>query len=90
MVNFKVQKIQLTLFPKNFNLVDKIKVANDLKVKMEGLFNGKSTILPLPIDAPLEIPRIILQSKDNFFGCNIAIPRIDFFQQIGEKHKMIR
>lgn len=87
MENVKVQKIQLALFPKNFNLVDKIKVANDLKIKTESLFDGESTILPLPIDAPLEIPRIILQSKDNFFGCNIAIPRIDFFQQIGGKQK---
>ncbi len=87
MESFKVQKIQLALFPKNFNLVDKVKVANDLKVKTESLFDGESTILPLPIDAPLEIPRIILQSKDNSFSCNIAIPRIDFFQQVNEKQK---
>lgn len=85
MENFKVQKIQLALFPKNFNLIDKVKVANDLKVKTGSLFDGESTILPLPIDAPLEIPKIILQSKDNIFTCNVAIPRIDFSQQVNEK-----
>ncbi|MCK4781491.1 hypothetical protein KAS79_01005 [Candidatus Parcubacteria bacterium] len=86
-VNFKVQKIQFALFPKNFNPIDKVKIANDLKVKTGVLFDGEPTILPLPIDAPLEIPRIMLQSKDGIFRCDVAIPRIDFFQQVSEKQK---
>jgi len=81
MFDFKVQKIQFALFPKNLDLTDKIKIANDLKSNAGGIFDGEPTILPLLNDAPPEIPRIILKSKDNVFSCNISNSRIDFFLQ---------
>jgi len=80
MYEFKIKKVQLVLFPRGgFNPIDKIKVANDIKEVSGGLFDGEPTILPLPIDAPPEIPRIILNSKDNFYSFHLAMPRIDFF-----------
>lgn len=36
------------------------------------------TILPIPDDAPPEIPTVIMQSSDGKYGCNIARSRIDF------------
>lgn len=87
MLDFKVQKIQFALFPKNFNPIDKSKIASELKSKTGGIFDGPETILPLPIDAPLEIPRIMLQSKNGEYVCNIAIPRIDLFQNVNASKK---
>jgi len=78
-MNFTVQHIQFAIFPKNFSISDKIKLATGLREKTGDLFDGEPTILPLPIDAPLEVPRIILQSKDGLSRCNISLRRIDVF-----------
>ena len=89
MLDFKVQKIQLALFSNNFNLTNMSSVANELKTKTENIFDGQEAILPLPIDAPSEIPRIILKSADNSYSCNIALSRTDFFfQDISEGKKL--
>lgn len=42
-------------------------------------FDGLESILPIPQDAPLEIPRVILNSKDEKYTCNISLNRADFF-----------
>lgn len=36
-------------------------------------------VLPLPSDAPSEIPRIVLKSKDEHYSCNVSGVRVDFF-----------
>lgn len=82
MLNFKIKKIQFALFPKNFNPLDKSRIAQDIKVRTDNIFDGEDMILPLPMDAPLEIPRIILKSKNGYFSCNISLNRIDFFRNI--------
>jgi len=83
-LNFKVQKIQFALFPKDFDLVSNpSEIAHNLKQKINYLLDGEETISSL-IGAPSEIPRIILQSKNRVFRCEIAISRIDFFQELGE------
>jgi len=76
-MDYKIRQIQFAIFPKNFSLSDKIKLATDLKIKTSNLFDGEPTIWSLPIDAPLEIPRIILPSKDGKYVCNISLQRID-------------
>lgn len=42
------------------------------------LFDQIPTILPIPPDAPAEIPVVILNSGDNKYACNISRSRIDF------------
>ena len=82
-MDYKIRQIQFAAFPKNFSLSDKIKLAADLKVKTGNIFDGEPTILPLPIDAPLEIPRIILRSINGKYVCNISFQRIDLFLNLG-------
>lgn len=69
--------LQSAFFVTNVNLSDKLDVANKVK-KGLGMLDGDPTVLPVPNDAPLEIPRIILTSKNKAFSCNISPERIDF------------
>lgn len=86
-MNYKIKQIQFAIFPKNFDIENKLKIANDIKVKSEDVFNGEPFILPLPSDAPPEIPRVTLQSKDGNYVCNISPLRIDFIFKRPEEDK---
>lgn len=44
----------------------------------DDIFNQMPIILPLPQDAPIEIPVVMLNSSDGRYNCNIAKSRIDF------------
>ncbi len=74
-----VKSIQAALFIASIDLTNKITVANELKSSLIKIFNGEPLILPIPDDAPPEIPIIILKSKDESFALNIARSRIDLF-----------
>jgi len=41
-------------------------------------FDGAPTVLPIPLEAPAEIPRIILQSADSCWTLEVALARINF------------
>lgn len=43
------------------------------------LFNGVPTILPIPPDAPLDIPLVQLKSESNLYQLNISKSRADLF-----------
>lgn len=68
---------QSAFFVSNIDLSDKLEVANKVKKALD-ILDGDPTVLPIPNDAPLEIPRIILTSKSKVFSCNISPERIDF------------
>jgi len=44
----------------------------------DDIFNQMPIILPVPEDAPIEIPIVMLNSSDGRYSCNIAKSRIDF------------
>lgn len=68
---------QSAFFVSNIDLSDKLDVANKVKKALDVL-DGDPTVLPVPNDALLGIPRIILTSKNKAFSCNISPERIDF------------
>jgi len=41
-------------------------------------FDGAPTVLPIPLEAHAEIPRIVLQSADNQWALDVALARINF------------
>ena len=54
------------------------------------LLDGEPTILPIPLDAPMEIPRLQLNSKDDSFSWGISMLRSDLrFNDKGEPNKKI-
>ena len=62
----------------SLNLQNKLELASILHNETKIVFDGEPIILPVPDDAPSEIPRIILTSKDNEHKCHISKERVEF------------
>ena len=45
---------------------------------MGNLFDAMPQILPIPAEAPAEIPRVQMRSENGKYNCNIACSRVDF------------
>lgn len=58
--------------------------------ELPALFNGDPVIPPMPEDAPLEIPRIILKSKDERYVLQISLKRVDFFYNSPPKNSAVK
>src|SRR4030042_924065 len=68
----------------------KIDLLTKVTGKLGTLLDGEPTLLPVPQDAPPDIPRLQLSSKDNSYAYGISLIRSDFtFNQRGEPNKGI-
>ena len=77
MTKEKLLQLQFALFFKSMeNRPDKL--INKVDEALEDLFDQMPNMLPLPPDAPAEIPRVTMQSTDEMYVCNISKNRIDF------------
>lgn len=73
----KLVQVQMALFFETLeNRPDKI--ANKIEDAIENVFDQMPNIIPLPSDAPPEIPRVVMNSSDRIFTCNISKLRADF------------
>jgi hypothetical protein len=82
--NAKLIQLQLALFfaenePRPDKLGQKI-----TDTSLGDVFNQMPIIMPIPLDAPPEIPVVILRSMSDVYSCNISRSRIDFFVKPGE------
>lgn len=77
-MDFLIRSFQAALFG-HIDIRDPLEVGHQLRSKTGNLFDGEPLVLPLPSDAPLEIPRIILKSKDDVHSCNVSAERLDLF-----------
>lgn len=75
----KLRSFQTAFFVGVLNLENKLKLASDIISISENILEGDPAILPIPPDAPPEIPRIITKSKDERYTCNVSLNRIDLF-----------
>lgn len=73
-----IKNARIAFFLASINLTDKLELANSLKKSLV-ILDGDPLIMPIPDDAPSEIPRIILRSKSEEYALNVAPQRIDFF-----------
>jgi hypothetical protein len=78
-LRFFIQNIQATLFIENFAFRNKVGIVSKINEAVDNLFDGDPTMLPLPIDAPPEIPRIQLKDSKPMYSLNFSPTRIDFF-----------
>jgi hypothetical protein len=77
MEQFSVTRLLGVLFTPDLNIGNYIKMLN-IAVSLTGeKFDGQPTILPIPQDAPPDIPRLQLSSKDKKWGLNISLTRTD-------------
>jgi len=73
---FETASVQAVLFTSHAVLSQQ-KVLADLLTHTGDRYNGAPTSLPLPDDAPLNVPRVLLRSADGTWGLNVAPTRID-------------
>jgi hypothetical protein len=73
----KIVKLQLALFfqipvsrPDN--------LMGGINSSMGNLFDAMPQILPIPADAPADIPRVQMRSESGKYNCNISCSRVDF------------
>lgn len=84
----ETQQVQATVFTPDFVF----STSNILKKLMEfglDMLDGDPTVLPLPDDAPHEIPRIILENKDKTYRLEVAPARVNFFRNKVEEEDKI-
>jgi len=64
---------------------DKIDLLEKLTERCGNLLDGEPTMLPIPLGAPPDIPRLQLNSKDNSYAYGISLRRSDFlYNQVGD------
>lgn len=72
--------VQTTIFTPGFSFITH-NILIDLLQLRPGMFDGEPVVLPLPADAPPEIPRIILQNKDASKKIEFAPTRVNIFRK---------
>ncbi len=77
--SFKLNSLQVSIFTP-FTSFHKSRILGKLISTFSDLFNGDTVSVPIPEDAPKEIPRIILNSADGKFKLEIAQNRVNFFR----------
>lgn len=78
-----VMNYQLAIFfQKNIERPDKF--FDSLNESVGNIFDRMPQITPMPIEVPLEIPRVAAASSNGLYVCNIAINRMDFTIQVAD------
>ncbi|MFH0986119.1 MAG: hypothetical protein V1882_11430 [Candidatus Omnitrophota bacterium] len=70
---------QFVLFANGVTYPNKLDLATSLISSLGGKLDGEPLILPIPKEAPPEIPRVILSSKLQDYRLQISSNRIDYF-----------
>jgi hypothetical protein len=60
-----------------WDLNDKIELASTINKGTKKVFDGDPIFFPIPSDAPPEIPRVVLVSKNRYYRCNVAANRLE-------------
>lgn len=75
-----IASIQSTIFTPGFSFDSPLVLRRLLEIEGSDLFDGAPTVLPIPEDAPREIPRITLQSSNRFFTIDVAPSRTNLYR----------
>jgi len=76
-VKYFVQSLAAVVFG-HYGIGNSLQTAATLDRATNHIFTGEPAILPIPDDAPPEIPRIILTAKDKRWRCNVSPTRLEF------------
>lgn len=88
----KIKKIQTAIFTKKIKIEDeyqKSKLLLDAKDNVSGIFDGEPIQIPAPSDAPEDIPRMILNSRDRRYACNISLSRTDIIGGFQNSNELV-
>jgi hypothetical protein len=72
-----INKYEVALFPKDFYISDLDILLEELKEEVDIFSEGNTVKIPIPTDAPRDIPRLILRSKNNSIVCNFGFDKVN-------------
>jgi len=74
--NFELASCQASVFTPDGGF-SAAKIVKLFYAQQEALFDANPTVLPIPEDAPIEIPRVILESASHEWKCQLSPARAD-------------
>lgn len=86
--DFKTLSLQFTIFTPYLQF-SPTQVLSKLLERFDSVFNGDPISLPLPPDAPQEIPQLILKDSDKSIKLEIARSRANFFRYLKKDEPVI-
>jgi len=78
MLKFSVVKVLFSIFTPEFDISKTLKIANLVSDLVGDRLDGEPTILPIPPNSPLVVPRIIMRSSDKLLSLSISPKRTNF------------
>jgi hypothetical protein len=78
-MEFRIIKFQGTVFTPNLFIQNPLNFLSIVNELIGDKMNGNTTVLPIPQDAPADIPRIQSTSSDSKWGLNISLTRTDIY-----------
>jgi hypothetical protein len=72
--NFFINKYEVALFPNDFVHSDFNALLEEIKKSLPE-FDGLNIVVPVPSNAPKEMPRLILKSKNGILACNVSLEK---------------
>jgi hypothetical protein len=82
MPDFRIVRFLGSAFTPDFNISNSLKIANTAVEILGDKLDGPPSIMPIPQDAPSEIPRIMLSSSDKKLNVNISLSRTNLFSEM--------
>lgn len=86
--NFRILSLQLTIYTPEL-LFNPNKILGNLMSKFFDIFDGNTTVLPVPKDVPKDIPRLILTSSDERIRLDISEARVNLVRYRDENDTLI-
>jgi hypothetical protein len=78
MIELHFARLQTALFLTSLDMTQKLDLAITIRDASNGLLSTDPLILPVPSDAPPEIPRLVLRSSDGRWTYQVSSNRLDF------------
>lgn len=82
MTDLLLVRLQTALFLSTLDLTSKLDLATVIRDGSGALLDADPLILPVPADAPHEVPRLIQRSRDERWICQVAGNRLDIVFQL--------
>ena len=86
---FNISSLEIAIFSNKDNELSPTKILGTVLGEFQSRYDGEVQSLPLPVEAPSEIPRITMISSNNEYRLHCATSRIDsFWYNIGKQYEL--
>jgi hypothetical protein len=82
MLELNLARLQIALFLTSLDTTKMLDLATTIRDSSNGLLDADPLMLPIPSDAPLEFPRLILKSSDGRWTYQVFGNRLDFIFEL--------